>query len=140
MRSFPASHSRGKPDNKVERFESLDDAMYKYLEIPNHQKKVLGIQNTENMQESIDFIVCENGIDKLTHEYEKIGGWLNPEVYEAEQTVGDKSVQKENDSQPKSRKESVLQALRERQVKIKEQEQNAAKEKSRTHKKGEVSL
>ena len=57
-----------------------------------------------------------------------------------EQTVGDKSVQKENDSQPKSRKESVLQALRERQVKIKEQEQNAAKEKSRTHKKGEVSL
>ena len=75
---------------KVERFESLDDAMYKYLEIPNHQKKVLGIQNTENMQESIDFIVCENGIDKLTHEYEKIGGWLNPEVYEAVKKMEDR--------------------------------------------------
>lgn len=75
---------------KVERFESLDDAMHKYLEIPNHQKKVLGIQNTENMQESIDFIVCENGIDKLTHEYEKIGGWLNPEVYEAVKKMEDR--------------------------------------------------
>lgn len=58
----------------------------------------------------------------------------------AEQAVGDKPVQKENVSQPKSRKESVLQALRERQAKIKEQEQTATKEKSRTHKKGEVSL
>ena len=57
-----------------------------------------------------------------------------------EQAVGDKPVQKENVSQPKSRKESVLQALRERQAKIKEQEQTATKEKSRTHKKGEVSL
>ena len=75
---------------KVERFESLDDAMHKYLEIPNHQKKVLGIQNTENMQESIDFIVCENGIDKLTHEYEKIGGWLNPEVYESVKKMEDR--------------------------------------------------
>lgn len=54
--------------------------------------------------------------------------------------IEEKPVQKENVSQPKSRKESVLQALRERQAKIKEQEQNAAKEKSRTHKKGEVSL
>ena len=75
---------------KVERFESLEDAMHKYLEIPNHQKKVLGIQNTETMQESIDFIVCENGIDKLTHEYEKIGGWLNPEVYEAVKKMEDR--------------------------------------------------
>ena len=58
----------------------------------------------------------------------------------AEQAVGDKPVQKESVSQPKSRKESVLQALRERQAKIKEQEQTATKEKSRTHKKGEVSL
>ena len=49
---------------------------------------MLGIQNTENMQESIDFIVCENGIDKLTHEYEKIGGWLNPEVYRSSEKNG----------------------------------------------------
>ena len=57
-----------------------------------------------------------------------------------EQAIGDKPIQKENVSHPKSRKESVLQALRERQAKIKEQEQTATKEKSRTHKKGEVSL
>ena len=59
---------------------------------------------------------------------------------ETDQKTEDKPVQKENALQPKTRKESVLQALRERQAKIKEQEQNAAKEKSRTHKKGEVSL
>lgn len=51
-----------------------------------------------------------------------------------------KDIQKDNVSHPKSRKESVLQALRERQAKIKEQEQTVTKEKSRTHKKGEVSL
>ena len=31
----------------------------------------------------MDFIRCENGIDQLTHAYEQIGGWLNPEIYEA---------------------------------------------------------
>ena len=68
---------------KVKRYESLDEAMQEYLRLPNHHKKVLGIQNTETMQESMDFIRCENGIDQMTHEYEQIGGWLNPEIYEA---------------------------------------------------------
>ena len=57
-----------------------------------------------------------------------------------EKAVEDKSVPKENLPQPKSRKESVLQALRERQAKIKEQEQNTSKEKSKAHKKGDVTL
>ena len=30
----------------------------------------------------MDFIRCENGIDRLTHAYKQIGGWLNPEIYE----------------------------------------------------------
>ena len=57
-----------------------------------------------------------------------------------EKAAEEKSVPKENVSQPKSRKESALQALRERQAKIKEQEQNTSQEKSKTHKKGEMSL
>lgn len=68
---------------KVNRYESLDEAMQEYLRLPNHQEKVLGIQNTETMQENMDFIRCENGIDQMTHAYEQIGGWLNPEIYEA---------------------------------------------------------
>lgn len=68
---------------KVNRYKSLDEAMQEYLRLPNHQEKVLGIQNTETMQESMDFIRCENGIDQLTHAYKQIGGWLNPEIYEA---------------------------------------------------------
>ena len=54
--------------------------------------------------------------------------------------IEEKPIQKENVPQPKSRKESVLQALRERQAKIKEQEQNTSKEKSKAHKKGDVTL
>ena len=48
--------------------------------------------------------------------------------------------QKENLSQPKEQKRICLQALRERQAKIKEQEQNMSKEKSKAHKKGDVTL
>lgn len=33
---------------KVNRYESLDEAMQEYLRLPNHQEKVLGIQNTSN--------------------------------------------------------------------------------------------
>lgn len=79
-------------------------------------------------------------VQKAMDDVEKYFAQKQELTKRTEQAVGDKPVQKENGSQPKSRKESVLQALRERQAKIKEQEQNAAKEKSRTHKKGEVSL
>lgn len=58
----------------------------------------------------------------------------------AEQSIEEKTSQKEPPVQLKSRKESVLQALRERQAKIREQEQNASKEKSKAHKKGDVTL
>ena len=79
-------------------------------------------------------------VQKAMDDVEKYFAQKQELTKRTEQAVGDKPVQKENGSQPRSRKESVLQALRERQAKIKEQEQNAAKEKSRTHKKGEVSL
>ena len=49
-------------------------------------------------------------------------------------------ISKEQTGQPKGKKQSVLQALRERQAKIKEQEQNSAKEKTKARKKGEVTL
>lgn len=79
-------------------------------------------------------------VQKAMDDVEKYFAQKQEITKRTEQAVGDKTVQKENGLQPKSRKESVLQALRERQAKIKEQEQNTSKEKSRTHKKGEVSL
>ena len=48
-----------------------------------------------------------------------------------EKIVESKRIPKEQPGQIKGKKESVLQALRERQAKIKEQEQNNAKEKRR---------
>ncbi len=63
---------------KVNRYESLDEAMQEYLRLPNHQEKVLGIQNTETMVKAWILSGVKNGIDQLTHAYEQIGGWLNP--------------------------------------------------------------
>lgn len=57
-----------------------------------------------------------------------------------EKTAESKRISKEQTGQPKGKKQSVLQALRERQAKIKEQEQNNAKEKTKARKKGEVTL
>lgn len=57
-----------------------------------------------------------------------------------EKTAESKMISKEQTGQPKGKKQSVLQALRERQAKIKEQEQNSAKEKTKARKKGEVTL
>ena len=57
-----------------------------------------------------------------------------------EKIVESKRIPKEQPGQIKGKKESVLQALRERQAKIKEQEQNNAKEKTKARKKGEVTL
>ena len=79
-------------------------------------------------------------VQKVMDDVEKYFARKQELTKRTEQAIGDKPIQKENVSHPKSRKESVLQALRERQAKIKEQEQTATKEKSRTHKKGEVSL
>ena len=110
------------------------------------QDNIDGIVNRISSEEYFDDVKwildapVRNLVQKAMDDVEKYFAQKQELTKSTEQTVGDKSVQKENDSQPKSRKESVLQALRERQVKIKEQEQNAAKEKSRTHKKGEVSL
>lgn len=57
-----------------------------------------------------------------------------------EQAVEVKTVPKEQTNQSKSKKESVLQALRERQAKKKEQEQSVVRESSKSHKRGEMSL
>ena len=94
------------------------------------RKRVYGILGAKNVAEIFTYI---DDVEKYFARKQEL-------TKRTEQVVGDKPIQKENVSHPKSRTDSVLQALRERQAKIKEQEQTATKEKSRTHKKGEVSL
>lgn len=57
-----------------------------------------------------------------------------------EQIIEEKQIPTKSETQPKSKKESVLQALRERQARKNEQEQNETKVKSKTHKRGDVTL
>ena len=89
------------------------------------RKRVYGILGAKNVAEIFTYI---DDVEKYFAQKQELT------------KIEEKTIQKENVPQPKSRKESVLQALRERQAKIKEQGQNTSKEKSKAHKKGDVTL
>ena len=89
------------------------------------RKRVYGILGAKNVAEIFTYI---DDVEKYFAQKQELT------------KIEEKTIQKENVPQPKTRKESVLQALRERQAKIKEQGQNTSKEKSKAHKKGDVTL
>lgn len=76
----------------VQEFGNLDEAMKKYFSLPNHQMKALGVQNTNPLPGSLDFIQCKNGIDTVIEDYKKVEGWDNPEIQQivekTEQMIG----------------------------------------------------
>lgn len=71
----------------VQEFDNLDEAMEKYFVLPNHQKKALGVQNTNPLPGSLDFIQCKNGIDTVIEDYKKVEGWDNPEIQQIAEKV-----------------------------------------------------
>ena len=130
MRLGKVNFTENELKKKIANYHEKDiaDALTHLTE--QERKRVYGILGAKNVAEIFTYI---DDVEKYFARKQEL-------TKRTEQVVGDKPIQKENVSHPKSRKESVLQALRERQAKIKEQEQTATKEKSRTHKKGEVSL
>ena len=64
----------------LKRYESLEDAIAAYYALPNDKLKALGIQNTNPLPGSLDFIQCQNGIDTATMDYTAVEAWNNPEV------------------------------------------------------------
>lgn len=64
----------------VEEFSTLDEALGSYFALPNDKLKALGIQNSNLLPGSLDFIQCKNGIDTAVMDYTMIEVWNNPEI------------------------------------------------------------
>lgn len=67
-------------------FDTLDEAIGAYHQIPNHLEKHLGMKSTEPVPSRMTLLKCENGIDKL-EDIERsslTGKWVKPEVTEAQ--------------------------------------------------------
>ena len=62
-------------------YDTLDDALKAYQELPSDKVKALGVYKTPNpMPGCFDFIQCVDGKDKLITDYQSTPDWQNPEV------------------------------------------------------------
>lgn len=64
----------------IKEYSSCEKALAAYFALPNTQLKALGIQNTNPLPGSLDFIHCVNGIDTAIMDYSFIEVWNNPEI------------------------------------------------------------
>ncbi len=64
-------------------YSSLEQAVQAYKELPTENRKALGIQNTNPLPGSLDFIHCRDGQDVMVQDYLQVDGWNNPEIMEA---------------------------------------------------------
>lgn len=71
----------------VKEYQSCEDALSAYFALPNYKLKALGIQNTNPLPGSLDFIHCVNGIDTAIKDYTFVDVWNNPEIQEAQEKV-----------------------------------------------------
>lgn len=72
---------------EIKTFSELDKALNEYFSLPTDKVKAFGVQNTNELPGSIDFIQCRDGVDTLTEDYLKVeerAGWQNPEIIELE--------------------------------------------------------
>ena len=94
----------------VQTFPTFEEAFAVYEALPNDYVKALGVQNTNPMPGSLDFIQCRDGRDTLVEDYTKVDGWDNPEITELvnkiQERLGDRPDQ---DQTPESRVDEMLQ-------------------------------
>lgn len=67
----------------IQRFEDMDTALKAYFALPNEKMKAFGIENSNPLPGSLDFIQCINGIDRIVVDYLGVEGWKNPEIIAA---------------------------------------------------------
>ena len=66
----------------ITNYETFEDAFAAYNLLPKDKLKAFGVQNTNQMPGSLDFIHCRNGKDTLVEDYKKENGWNNAEITE----------------------------------------------------------
>ena len=146
---------------KLNKHSDLESALKAYFALPSTGMKALGICNSNKLPGCLDFIHCVAGKDTLIQDYTKVEGWNRPEIAGAvekinsalsenqrqvTQEAGPRAAQVQKPkpavSQPVSGrqpgpKESVLQALRERQAAIKAKDSAAVGKEMNAPKRGD---
>ena len=64
----------------VRQFDTLEEAILAYHQLPKTQMKALGAMNTLPLPGSLDLVQCIDGEDTIVRDFEKIDGWNNPEI------------------------------------------------------------
>ena len=65
----------------IKEYSTFEDALRAYNELPDTQRKALGVMNTRKpLPGSLDFVQCVDGKDTIIQDYTKIDGWQNAEV------------------------------------------------------------
>lgn len=72
---------------EVKEYPNCEEALTAYFALPNNKLKALGIQNTNPLPGSLDFIHCVNGIDTAIMDYTFIEVWNNPEIQEVQEEI-----------------------------------------------------
>ena len=65
---------------QIEKFDDLEAALNAYFALPNDKVRALGIENSKPRTGSLDFIHCHDGVDEIVQDYQKVEGWMNPEI------------------------------------------------------------
>lgn len=65
---------------QIEKFDDLETALNAYFALPNDKVRALGIENSKPRTGSLDFIHCHDGVDEIVQDYQKVEGWMNPEI------------------------------------------------------------
>ena len=68
---------------EIKTFSELDKALSEYFSLPTEKVKAFGVQNTNELPGTLDFIQCKDGVNTLTEDYLKVeerAGWQNDEI------------------------------------------------------------
>ena len=65
---------------QIEKFDDLETALNAYFALPDDKVRALGIENSKPRTGSLDFIHCHDGVDEIVQDYQKVEGWMNPEI------------------------------------------------------------
>lgn len=71
----------------VKEYPTCEEALTAYFALPNNKLKALGIQNTNPLPGSLDFIHCVNGIDTAIMDYSFVEVWNNPEIQDVQAEI-----------------------------------------------------
>ncbi len=71
----------------IKEYPTCEEALTAYFALPNNKLKALGIQNTNPLPGSLDFIHCVNGIDTAIMDYSFVEVWNNHVIQDVQAEI-----------------------------------------------------